>query len=178
MSAEAAPTPSRALQGPAVLADSLVQELLAARLVAVLATLEPSGAVHAIPLWYAVDGDAIVLATGSASHKVRNLRRDPRATLVLHDSRPGAEVCGASIRGVVELVEGAASIPLVELVHRRYVTPAGKRLPATAAFLGVDDLAIRLLPASAFTWDERTSLAARELREAGAAHPLEPTAPR
>ncbi len=108
---------------------------------------------------------------------MRNLRRDRRATLVLHDSRPGFEVCGASIRGEAELVEGDAAAPLVELVHRRYVTPAGERLPAAREFLASDDVAVRLRPVAAVTWDERTSLAARELRLAGGALPLEPTAP-
>ena len=176
MTDDAAPTPSRSLVGSDVLADPLVRELLAARLVGVLSTLEGDGTVHAIPLWYAEDGDAIVFATGSASRKVRNLRRDPRATLVLHDSRPGFEVCGASIRGRVELVEGDAAAPLVERVHRRYVTSAGELLPAAAEFLGSDDLAMRLVPEAAFTWDERGSAAARELRDAGATLALEPTA--
>ena len=178
MTSDAAPTPSRGLVGDGVLADPLVQELLAERLVGVLATLEPDGSVHAVPLWYALDGDAIVLATGSASRKARNLRSDPRATLVLHDSRPGFEVCGASVRGRVELVEGAAAGPLVDLVHRRYVTQEGERLPAPAEFLASDDLAVRLMPEAAFTWDERRSAAARELRDAGAALALEPTTPR
>jgi PPOX class probable F420-dependent enzyme len=173
-----APAPSRGLTGAAVLADPLVQELLDARLVGVLTTIEPDGAVHAIPLWYASDGEAIVIATGSRSRKVRNLRRDPRATLVLHDSRPGFEVCGASIRGRVELVEGTDATALVELVHRRYVTPVGESLPATAAFLASDDIVGRLLPESVVTWDERASTAASELRLAGAALPLAPTSPR
>jgi len=175
---DGAPTASRALTGSGVFADPLVRELLEARLVGVLTTIEPDGAVHAIPLWYASDGEAIVFATGSGSRKVRNLRRDPRATLVLHDSRPGFEVCGASIRGHVELVERDAATRLVELVHRRYVAPAGDRLSAAGAFLASDDIAIRLLPGSAVIWDERASLAAHELRLAGAALPLEPTAPR
>jgi PPOX class probable F420-dependent enzyme len=177
VNANTAPTPSRGLTGGAVLADPLVRELLEMRLVGVLATIEPDGTVHAIPLWYASDGEAIVFATGSGSRKVRNLRRDSRATLVLHDSRPGFDVCGASIRGHVELVEGEAATPFVELVHRRYVTPEGELLPAAGSFLASDDIAVRLLPGSAVTWDERASLAARELRLAGAALPLEPTAP-
>ena len=98
------PTPSRRLRGGAVLADALVRELLEARLVAVLATFDREWAIHAVPMWYAAGEDAIVLATSSRSRKVRNLERDPRATLVLHDSRPGFEVCGASIAGTVEIV--------------------------------------------------------------------------
>jgi hypothetical protein len=73
----------------------------------------------------------------------------------------------------VELVEGDASVPLVERVHRRYVTPAGEQLPAAAEFLASDDIALRLRPDAAVTWDERASLAAAELRAAGAALPLQ-----
>jgi len=171
---DGSPGASRGLSDGEVLADPLVMELLDARLVGVLATIEPDGSVHAIPLWYARDEDAIVFATGSGSRKVQNLRRDARATLVLHDSRPGFDVCGASIRGRVELVEGDAATPLVALVHRRYVTAAGAALPALAS----DDVALVLSPEQAFTWDERSSAAAAVLHETGGALPLEPTSPR
>src|SRR6476660_10167396 len=116
-----APTPSRDHDAGATLSDPLTRELLAARLVGVLATVRPDGVVDAVPMWYAGDGNAVVLATGSRSRKVRNLESDPRATLVLHDSRPGYEVCGASIAGTVEIVRSAAARPLVELVHWRYL---------------------------------------------------------
>lgn len=172
------PTPSLELRGEAVLADRLVQELLAARLIGVLTTIEPDRSVHAVPMWLAPAEGAILFATGSRSRKVRNLERDPRATLVLHDSRPGAEVCGVSIRGRVELVRGAAATPLVEHVQGRYVSEPGLALPAVREFLSSDDVALRFVPEAAVTWDERSSAAARALRETCAAFPLEPTTPR
>jgi hypothetical protein len=129
-------------------------------------------------MWVAGGDGAILLATGSRSRKVRNLERDPRATLVLHDSRPGAEVCGASIRGHVELVRGEAAAPLVERVHRRYVTEQGRALAPVEEFLGSDDVALRLVPEAAVTWDERDSPAASALRAAGAALPIRTTDPR
>ena len=139
------------------------------RLIGVLATLEPDGAVHAVPLWLAPGDGAILLATGSRSRKTRNLERDPRATLVLHDSRPGAEVCGASIRGRVEIFRGADAEPLIRTVQRRYVGDAREQLPAIEAFLGSDDAALRFVPEVAVTWDERGNAAARALRDAGLA---------
>jgi PPOX class probable F420-dependent enzyme len=171
------PTPSLELRGEAVLADALVLELLAARLVGVLATIEPDGSVHAVAMWLAPTDRAVLLATGSRSRKVRNLERDPRATLVVHDSRPGAEVCGASIRGRVELVRGAAAKPLIERVHRRYLSERGLALPEAREFLSFDDVALRFVPEAAVTWDERPSAAARALRQADGALPLEPTTP-
>jgi PPOX class probable F420-dependent enzyme len=171
------PTPSVELRGKAVLGDRLVAALCAARLVGVLATIEPDGSVHAVPMWVAPTERAILLATGSRSRKVRNLERDPRATLVLHDSRPGAEVCGASIQGRVELVRGAPAKPLIDRVHRRYVSEDGLALPAVREFLTFDDVALRFVPERAVTWDERPSAAARALRESGGALPLEPSTP-
>lgn len=172
------PTPSLELQGEAVLADPLVAELLAARSIGVLATIEPDGSVHAVAIWLAPDEGALLLATGSRSRKVRNVERDPRATLVLHDSRPGAEVCGASIRGRVEVVRGPAAKPLIERVHRRYVSETGLSFPEVQEFLSFDDVALRFVPETAMTWDERPSAASRVLRESGEALPLEPTTPR
>jgi PPOX class probable F420-dependent enzyme len=178
MSDDASAAPSRRLHGSSVLADPLVLELLEARLVVVLATIEPDGAVHAVALWSALLEDVVVLATGSSSRKVRNLERDARATLVVHDSRPGFDVCGASIRGRVEIVRADAARPLVEHVHRRYVSDAGLALPAAQEFLAGDDVALVLRPESAFIWDERSNPAAQALTAAAGALPLEPTTPR
>jgi PPOX class probable F420-dependent enzyme len=173
-----APTPSRTLRGAVILRDPLIRELVDATLIAILSTLEPDGSIHGVPVWYANGGDAIVFGTGSRSRKVRNLRRDPRASVVLHDSRPGMEICGASIRGVVEIVEGEAALPLIGQVHRRYLTAAALRLPETVAFLAGDDVALRFHPEAAVTWDERDSTAADIVRRTGGAIPLEPTTPR
>jgi len=176
--ASPAPTPSRTLRGHAILRDPLVRELVDARLIAVLSTLEPDGSVHAIPLWYADGGDTIVFATGSGSRKVRNVRRDPRATVTLHDSRPGMEICGASIRGTVDIVDGDAAVPLIEQVHRHYLTDGGRRLAEVVEFLVVDDVALRFSPQAAVTWDERASAAAAAVRHSGAGLELVPTSPR
>jgi len=173
-----APTPSRTLRGDGILRDPLVRELVDARLIAVLSTLEPDGSIHAIPLWYADGGDALLFATGSKSRKVRNLTRDPRATVTLHDSRPGMEICGASIRGTVELIQGDAAVSLIEQVHRHYLATSGIALPAVVDFLAFDDVALRFRPESAVTWDERRSVAADAVRRTGTGLELVPTSAR
>jgi PPOX class probable F420-dependent enzyme len=175
---EARPEPSRLLRAGRVLEDALVRELLAARLVGVLCTSERDGTIHAVPMWFALVGERIALATSSASRKVENLGRDPRATLVLHDSRPGTEICGVSIRGRVDVVRPPDADELVDAVHARYVAPDGLALPAASEFFASDDVALRLTPESAFTWDERGNAATEALREADGAFPLVPTTPR
>src|SRR5262245_61045554 len=173
-----APTPSRDHDSRSTLDDPLVREVLTARLVGVLATLRPDGAIDAVPMWYALHDDAVVLATGSRSRKVRNLEADPRATLVLHDSRPGYEVCGASIAGTVEVVRPPSARALVELVHRRYLAAESAHHDSVRAFLDSDDVALRLAPTSSLTWDERGSDAAEVVRTRGWGLPLVSTEPR
>src|SRR5262245_16250412 len=129
-------------------------------------------------MWFARMDDSIVLATGARSRKVANLESDARATLVVHDSRPGFEVCGVSCAGRVEVVRGTAARRLVDAVHARYVDERGDLPDEVRVFLESDDVALRFRPESALTWDERASDASALLRAAGAAYPLVTTAPR
>ena len=173
-----APTPSREHGDGAALSSELVRELLAARLVGVLATLRGDGTIDAVPMWYAEHEGAVLLATSSRSRKVRNLELDPRATLVLHDSRPGYEVCGACIAGTVEIVRLPGAQALVDFVHARYLLPATAEDPTVVGYLVSDDVALRLTPTSSVTWDERASEAAEVVRANGWALPLESSEPR
>lgn len=172
------PTPSRALRGEAVLEDPLVRRLLGLRTVALLATVEPDGVPYVVPMWHAAGEGCVLLATGSRSRKVRNLTRDARAALTVHDSRAGYEVRGVWMAGRVELVRGNAARPLVEAVHRRFLRKAAEELPDAREFLDSDDVALRFVPERATTWDETGSTAAKAVRDAGAALPLETTASR
>ena len=135
-------------------------------------------AIHAVPMWFALDDDQVLLATNSRSRKVRNLESDNRATVVVHDSRPGFEVCGVSMTGTVEIVRGPSAQLLIDRVHRRYVAPAAEHQAAPRGFLESDDAALRFTPESALTWDERGSEASNALRASGHALPLLPTEPR
>jgi PPOX class probable F420-dependent enzyme len=53
----------------------------------VLATVRPDGRPHAAPIWYDLDGDAVVFNTGADTVKGRNLAADPRLSLVIQDDR-------------------------------------------------------------------------------------------
>ena len=53
-----------------------------------LATVRSDGRPHVAPIWFVLDGDDVVLTTGARTIKGRNLRRDPRVSLVVDDERP------------------------------------------------------------------------------------------
>jgi PPOX class probable F420-dependent enzyme len=53
-----------------------------------VATVGSDGSPHVVPVWFALDGDAIVFTTGAQSAKARHLRRDPRVSLCVDDETP------------------------------------------------------------------------------------------
>src|SRR5258708_34875602 len=83
-----------------------------------VATSGPGGQPHVMPVWFALDGDELVFTTWGDSVKGRNLRRDPRAAIVVDDEV--APYAFVHIRGHVTLSED-----LEEML--RFATPIGAR---------------------------------------------------
>jgi PPOX class probable F420-dependent enzyme len=79
-------------------------ELLECERVVAVATHGPRGWPHVMPLWYVVrDGD-IWSWTYAKSQKVRNLERDPRATLLVETGVSYQELRGVQIEAEAELI--------------------------------------------------------------------------
>jgi len=88
-----------------------------------LATTRADGGPHVAPVWFILDGDDVVFMTGESTLKGRNLRRDPRACLVVDDENP--PYAYVQITGTVTL-----SSDLGELV--------GVGHPISARYMGAD----------------------------------------
>lgn len=78
-------------------------ELLEAERVVVVSSLGPQGWPHSMPMWFVVRDGEIWFWTYGKSQKVRNLRRDPRATLLVETGEAYGELCGAMIEAEAEL---------------------------------------------------------------------------
>jgi PPOX class probable F420-dependent enzyme len=79
-------------------------ELLASERVVVVSSIGPRGWPHSMPLWYVVRDGEIWVWTYAKSQKVRNLERDPRATLLIETGHEYTELRGIQIEAVAELI--------------------------------------------------------------------------
>jgi PPOX class probable F420-dependent enzyme len=156
--------------------DPLVRELLEATLIANLATLEEDGSVHLVAMWFLWDGESILIPTSARTRKAKNLRRDPRVTVMIDDSKGGFDLRGVTIVGDAELVEPPAALALNRSIHEKYVTTAGLELPPVRRYLATDDVTIRVRPRALSSWNLRDTEQAQALAASGAFHALEPTA--
>ena len=68
-----------------------------------LATTMRDGGPHVMPVWFVLGGDDLVLNTGADTVKGRNLRRDPRVSVIVDDER--APFSFVHLRGRAQLGE-------------------------------------------------------------------------
>jgi len=102
------------------LSDNRVQALLAAREIAVLATLQVSGAPLAMAMWFVHDRGGLTMISQANTQKVHNLRRDPRASVAVENA-DAAGLCGVSIQGAVSFLDDSADrAPYLEALLARY----------------------------------------------------------
>jgi general stress protein 26 len=98
-------SPDAAANKPPVLSSAEIDELLSMTLIANLATLDDDGSIHLLPMWFLRIGNDICIPTSHHTHKYRNLRARPHASVMIDVSRAGLNLKGVLIRGRVELVE-------------------------------------------------------------------------
>jgi PPOX class probable F420-dependent enzyme len=130
----------------------------------ICATIDRDGAPHLMPLWYVVRDRELWAWTYAASQKVRNLERDPRATLVVEAGEHYDELRGVMLR-TEAVIERAADFvaALGFALYERYL--ATDRLPeevrASIAKQAPKRVAIRFAERSRVSWDHRKLAAAR-----------------
>ena len=79
------------------LSDSELLELLDGERIAVVSSLGPNGWPHSMPLWFVPREGVVWIWTYAKSQKVRNLERDPRATVLVETGYEYGELRGAMI---------------------------------------------------------------------------------
>ncbi|HSE04504.1 MAG TPA: pyridoxamine 5'-phosphate oxidase family protein [Methylomirabilota bacterium] len=80
------------------IADPRIQQYLATKDIILLATIRSDGSPLITPMWFLHDPGSLTLISVESSHKVRNLRRDPRLHLVAESGTRG-DIKGISLRG-------------------------------------------------------------------------------
>ncbi len=115
---------------------------LAKKSVAILATIQPSGAPLAMPMWFVHDDRAIIMISEAGLQKVRNLRRDPRVCVVVEGELNGT-IAGAIIQGQVRFLQTPEEqAPYLNALHTKYSTLAdrwgGRELPADRVIFHIE----------------------------------------
>ena len=94
------------------------KELLDAKNVVTVATINPDGSPQTSILWATYDGDDLLLSTIESRAKHRNLSRDPRISVLIHDHATSSSNY-VEVRGTVTMTrEGGPE--LIERLSQIY----------------------------------------------------------
>ena len=141
------------------LSDSEQRELLDTERVVVVSSIGPRGWPHLMPLWYVPREGDIWTWTFAKSQKVKNLERDPRATLLIETGFEYGELRGVQIEAEAELIRDVD--PIVEFAKEltmRYSEGIESVEGDAAASLHAQApkrVAIHFHPKRVATWDHR-----------------------
>lgn len=97
---------------------------------AVIGSTNRDGSPHQAALWYALRGDTILMNTGAASKKVRNLKRNARASVCVVDMGQARHV---TLQGTVTLDDAHVMEDLTALATRYAGAEAGPGIAANIA---------------------------------------------
>jgi PPOX class probable F420-dependent enzyme len=89
--------------------------------VAQLATVRPDGSPQCNPVWFSWDGAHLFLSQVATTRKLRNMRREPRVSLVVVD--PNNPFHYLEVRGEVDTIEPDQGLVFLASLTERYLPP-------------------------------------------------------
>jgi len=121
----------------------------------VLASHNPSGDIHLVPLWYVVREGVPWCWSYARAQKIRNLERDPRVSALVELGDRYDELRGLLILGRARLERDPAVVrALGEELLARYGMPAPAQAEAMLAS-ATKRVALAIEPERTVSWDHR-----------------------
>ena len=135
------------------------RQLIESERVVIVSSLGRNGWPHSMPLWYVPRDGEVWIWTYAKSQKVRNLERDPRATLLIETGHEYTELRGMMIEAEAEIhrdleVVSAFGRQLTVRYSEGIQSVEGDAAAALQA-QAAKRVAIRFHPRRTATWDHR-----------------------
>ena len=133
------------------LADARIQDFLSGREVVVLATIGPDGAPIAMPMWFLPTAEALFMISVDGLSKVRNLRRDPRVSVVAETTTREGAIRGVTVRGRAEFLADSPERRMLAARFLEKYEPRLERLWGGRA-MPPDRVLFRIVPERVRSW--------------------------
>jgi PPOX class probable F420-dependent enzyme len=140
-----------------LMSDPELHQFLQEERIVTVGTIGPRGYPHLMPLWYVADGSVISAWTYGKSQKVRNLERNPHATLQIEAGRDRYD----QLRGVmmecdVEIIRDTPKVEAIgAAVMRRYTGSASDEVPDSVRQQAPKRVGLVFRPTRVSSWDHR-----------------------
>ncbi|MEU5761423.1 TIGR03618 family F420-dependent PPOX class oxidoreductase [Nocardia sp. NPDC047648] len=121
-----------------------LRQVLDSPVFGIVSTVQPDGSPHQSVVWILRDGDDVLFAVAAGSRKERNLRRDPRVSVLV--TPPEQPYTYAAIRGTATLDEGGSEVRDRLALKYTGMTYAEHNPEAAAAYGDIPIVTVRVTP--------------------------------
>lgn len=123
----------------------------------IVTSFGPRGWPHSMPMWFVVRDGEVWMWTYRTSQKVKNVERDPRATLLVETGETYDQLRGLMIEAEAEVVDDYDTVlALGRELGGRYAPGAeGPEAEAALAHQAGKRVGIRFHPRRIVSWDHR-----------------------
>ena len=129
-------------------------ELLGSNAVARMATVDPNGLPHVVPIWYVAERDqGIYFSTPSDTAKVRHLEAKPKASLTVDEGESYFELRAVIAEGTVVEVGSEAAARAERQWCQKYFDQSERPTAMEALYEGREWIWFRLDPGQWVSWD-------------------------
>ncbi len=136
--------------------DEEIAAYMPTRRTASLVTLGRTGHPHAVAMWFAVIDGVIWFETKAKAQKAVNIRRDPRATVLLEDGLTYDTLRGVSFEGRCAIVDDPDALWAVGVnVWERYNGPYTEEMKPLVELMLHKRVAVRFDADRTRSWDHR-----------------------
>jgi PPOX class probable F420-dependent enzyme len=143
-------------RGQITMSEAELAAFLDEQRIILCATNGPRGWPHLMPLWYVVRGADIWAWTYAKSQKVRNLERDPRATLEVEDGERYEELRGVMLEAHTEIHRDTDLVTeLGTELFARYTGATGEEVLEGVRRQAGKRVAMRFVTERTASWDHR-----------------------
>jgi PPOX class probable F420-dependent enzyme len=137
--------------------DEERRALLDEEMTVILNTLGPRGWPHSMPMWFVLRDEEFWIWTYRSTQKVRNLERDPRATLLVEAGETYDQLRGVMVEAEAEVIDDYDTVLALGLeLGKRYGGGAeGPEVEAALARQAAKRVGIRFHSRRLVSWDHR-----------------------
>jgi PPOX class probable F420-dependent enzyme len=138
------------------MSEEEIAAFIASQRTANLATIGATGQPHVVAMWFGVIDGVLWFETKAKAQKAVNLRRDPRATVLIEDGLTYDTLRGVSLEGRAEVIDDPDALWAVGVsVWERYTGPYTEDLRPFVEAMLRKRVAVRFDVTRTRSWDHR-----------------------
>jgi len=137
--------------------DAEQRAFLREALTIILVSNGRDGYPHAVPMWFTVDDDGCVfMTTYGRAQKTVNLRRDPRATLLVESGVDYQRLKGVMIRGTAQVLEDPELCTRVlGRIHTKHMGTLTPEVEQVLRGQAAKRVVLKITPGRVSSWDHQ-----------------------